>query len=135
MTILDKTFLENITNDIQDIYTFDQYKQFLKTDIQNILRAELISHIFAYNSNEDKACFLLYKYEDKYIFIHIFTGTCSECFDSNNYYKTHILNAIRSSYVSTSKEEIEHYYLKCLSNDCDYVQANNIYFVYPSVIY
>jgi hypothetical protein len=137
MSILDKRFLENITNEIGKINTYDKYREYLKTDIQHILRAELLSHIFGEDSEADSACFLLFKYEDKYIFIHIFVGTCSACgcFNHNCDYKPHILDAIQSSYVSTSKEDIEQYYFKCLAKDNCNKTGQNIYFIYPNDIY
>ncbi len=57
MSILDKDFLQNITNEVKKINSFTDYKKYLKSDVQKILNAELLSHIVDYNSNEDLLVF------------------------------------------------------------------------------
>jgi hypothetical protein len=125
MSIFDKSFLKDITNKIKQINSWNEYDAYLKTDIQQILNAQLLSHIVDYDSGENKTCFLLYKYEDKYIFLHIFTGTCSNCIFLS--YNEMIENALEKSYVSTNLEEIEHYYFNCLSKECDNYLSKNLY--------
>lgn len=136
MSIIDKKFLKLIVNTIPDLYSFEHYDKYLSsTAIQSILlpiHTTLLSHIVDSNNNDDNACFLLYKYDDKFILIHIFNGTCSGCFNNSiSNYRDVIIRAIDKAYITTNKNEMEQYYLKCLSSDCDFISAQNIYYIFP----
>lgn len=111
MSILNRQFIENIRNTIPVLETYDEYFNYLLN--ANLLNTELLSRVNEWNCDEDKECFMLYKYEDKYILIHIFIGTCSMCFHLP--FNTVIDNAIERAYVSTNIEDIKNYYNKYLS--------------------
>lgn len=57
-------------------------------------------------------------------------GTCSGCFRDS--YNDNIMNSLEKSYVSTNIEEIEKYYLKHLSYNCDFQWNKNIYYIHPN---
>jgi hypothetical protein len=129
MSILDRSFLKSITNPIPAISDYRLFSNFYRRKIKHLLNAELLSHIVDENYYADFTCFLLYKYEDKYILIHMFVGTCSECLTLS--YNNIILNAIERAFVSTSIEDIEKYYLNKLSNESTFKKNKNIYYLYP----
>ena len=104
-----KKIISSITNTIPQINTYREYERYLKHDVKTILHANLLSHVIDYNSNEDMCVFLLYQYEDKYIVVDIFIGTCENCIGTN--FNEIIINAIEKAYVSTNFGEIKQYYL------------------------
>jgi len=138
MSIFDKSFIQSITNDnIPEFTHFQQYDTYLKTNVQKILSATLLSHIFE-GSGSDVHAYLLYKYEDKYIFISIWEGTCSGCKFGDITYNSIIETALEKCYVSTNLEDIEKYYLQCLSNvemDTEYRKKEDLYNIYPNTVY
>lgn len=141
MSILDKSFLNELINYPPKLNTHDEYVQYLQTNLKYLLnptKTQLLSHIIDYNNNCDITTFLFYKYEDKYIFIEIKTGTCSGCFDelrdknTENLIDTYdsiINNALNKCYITTNLQEIEQYFKSKLDSESDY--RHNIYLIYP----
>lgn len=130
MSVLNREFLKFIARPLEKpLTTFRDYDAYLRSSrIHRLLDAELLSHIVDYDSNEDASCFLMYKYEDKYILIHIFVGTCSGCGAGRGSFEDVILVALDKAYVSTHLQEVEAYYLRKLSSDCNFA---NVYAIHP----
>lgn len=116
MSVLDKSFLKNILNPVKEIDTYDEYENYLNTEITQILNAKLLYHSVGPDNDCDRECFLVYKYEDKYIVINIFMGTCSAC-NSQMSYRDTILDAVERCYVSTNFGDVKRYYMDILGND------------------
>jgi Fe-S cluster biogenesis protein NfuA len=134
MSILNKKFIETISNKPNNITYFSEYEQYLKYGVKKLLDAELLSHIFE-GGGSDLSAFLLYKYEDKYIFIEICMGTCSGCKRSSDTYNSIIDGSLEKCYISTNLEEIENYYLTRLCNleyDTEINKRDYLYYIYPN---
>lgn len=129
-TILDKSFLDAITNPPPELRNHSDFVRYIHRDIGGLLRAELLSHIIDVSSWGEDSTFLLYRYRDKYIFIEIKVGTCSDClYRENHKYNEYIMDCLSSCYITTSKEDIESYYREQLGET--YRFESSIYYVYP----
>lgn len=130
MSILNKSVIEQIVNLPRDLSNFYEYSHYLWHDVKTLLFAELLSHIY-----RNETAFMLYKYEDKYIFIEIFIGTCSGCKqDSDKTYNQIIEEALEKCYITTNLDEVENYYLKKMKSMCysNITEKAHLYYLYPN---
>lgn len=131
-TILDKQFLKNITNLPTVLNTHDEYMKYLKSDVAQLLDATLLSHIVE-NGGSDKSAFLLYRYEDKYIFIAIQMGTCSGCLNCKDTYDNLVIDALDKCYITTDLQSVEKYYMSQLAYDSEIrLDVKNLYYLHPN---
>lgn len=133
MSILYRNFIKQITTVVPTINNYDEYENYLKTGVQKLLQAELLSHIFE-GGGCDITTYLMYKYEDKYILIDIWMGSCEACNGGSHVYNSIIEKSLETCYVTTNLEDIENYYLKCLNcleSDWKNGKKEHLYFVHP----
>lgn len=116
MSILDKRFLKDITNHVPEMTEFREYYAYLESpDIERVLNATVLCHDVEYDTNEDLACLVMFLYEEKYIVLHIFMATSSECgYNGHESYRNIVLDALDKAYVTTNREEAIQYYKKQL---------------------
>jgi len=117
----DKTFIKNILNDVRHIQSIPEYYTYLRSGITEIINAELLSHIIDYNVMSKVSCFLLYKYNQYYIFLEIPKHI------TTNFVST-IEDAIEHAYVTTSRWQIENHYRDQLSYESQH--WSDLYFVH-----
>ncbi len=112
-TILDKSFIYTILNEIPIMQSYDTYDEYLRTSAINMLNATLLSYIIE-GGGSNQTVFLLYKFEEKYILIEICEGACSGCKSPNLMYNEIISHAIQNCYITLCRKDAEIYYLKRL---------------------
>lgn len=111
MSVLDRSFIEAITNAPEEIGTFDEYNRYMKSGVRGILRAKVLSHVVE-GGGDDRTVFVMYEHENMYILLEVCVGTCSCCGDNrDNTYNSLIVRALAKCYVTTSLDDMETYYL------------------------
>lgn len=113
MSILDKKFIYNLINQPPIFSNYDEYSEYLWNDFKYILNnCIMLVHSCGYNYDAYMTAFVLYKYDDKYILIEVFLGTCSGWFDDNKVYNDYINDAIDKCYITTNLDDMKQYFKK-----------------------
>ena len=135
MSILDKSIIKTIINKPKDVFNnYDEFDNYLNNNVQKLLNAELLSHLFI-GSGSDIYCFLMFKYNDIYILLCIWEGSCDGCILSKTPYNSILDEAIDTCYITSSLDDIETYYLKRIKNieyDTDFQKKEHLYYLDPN---
>lgn len=120
MSILNKSFITDLIV-LPNLTNYDELQFFMHDDIkvQSMFPLGKLLVNTCENSGSDTFHAILFKYENKYVFLDIMEGTCDRCFGNYTTNAIHIMltRAVSQVYITTNQEEVLTYVLKKLSVD------------------
>lgn len=122
MSILDKKFIYDLINQPPHFSNYDEYSEYLWNNFKCILNnCVMLLHSCGYNRDLDMSAFVLYKYDDKYILIEVFVGTCEGCFKEEDglVFNDYINGAIDKCYITTNLDDMKQYFKKRIIHEED----------------
>jgi hypothetical protein len=121
MSIIDKTFLNELLT-LPSLSNYDELVKFMDDNdkVQNMFPLANLLINKNLGNGSDTCHYILFIYQDKYIFIEIYEGTCDMCINRHyNMVDTMIRESIDKAYISTDINGMFEYVYKKMNNNDD----------------